>query len=250
VGQTVAVTGAGSGLGRALSVRLAADDTRLLLIGRRPERLRRTREDCLAGGGKAGDIVVLPIDVGDPGAAAAVADAAVTAFDGLDALVNNAAQATFGALESTCIDTFARLLQVDLIAPAALVRATAPLLRRSGGTVVNVGSIGGLLSVPGRSYYGAAKAGLHHLTRSLAKELAPEIRVNAVLPGAVDTEMYGELGIDDDAVARLRDEMVRTTPLGRMGRPEDVVPWIVMLLGPAAAWMTGSLLVVDGGRSC
>jgi NAD(P)-dependent dehydrogenase (short-subunit alcohol dehydrogenase family) len=250
VGQTVAVTGAGSGVGRALSVRLAADGTRLVLIGRRPERLAQTREDCLAAGGKDGDIVVLPIDVGDPGAAEAVVAAATTAFDGLDALVNNAAQATFGALETTGIDVFTRLLQVDLVAPAALIRATAPLLRRSGGTVINVGSIGGMLSVPGRSYYGAAKAGLHHLTCSLARELAPAIRVNAVLPGAVDTEMYDELGIDDDAVTRLRDEMVRTTPLGRMGRPEDIVPWIVMLLGPAAAWMTGSLLVIDGGRSC
>ena len=250
MGQTVAVTGAGSGLGRALAVRLAADGTRLILAGRRPERLRRTRDDCLAAGGKERDLVVLPNDVADPDAAAAVADAARTVFDGLDALVNNAAQATFGPLGATGIDTFERLLQVDLIAPAALIRATAPLLRRSGGTVVNVGSIGGLLAVPGRSYYGAAKAGLHHLTRSLAKELAPDIRVNAVLPGAVDTEMYAELGIDDDAVARLRDEMVRTTPMGRMGRPEDVVPWIVMLLGPAAGWMTGSLLVVDGGRSC
>ncbi|MFB9235713.1 SDR family NAD(P)-dependent oxidoreductase [Plantactinospora siamensis] len=250
MGLVVAVTGAGSGLGRALAVRLAADGTRLLLVGRRAERLLRTREDCLADGGKPGDIVTLPVDLAEPGAAAAVRDAAVAAFDGLDALVNNAAQARFGPLDDTDVDTFVRLLRVDLVAPAALIRCVAPLLRRSRGTVVNVGSIGGLLAVPGRSYYGAAKAGLHHLTRSLARELAPEIRVNAVLPGAVDTEMYDDLGIDDDAVARLRAEMVRTTPLGRMGRPEDVVPWIVMLLGPDATWMTGSLLVVDGGRSC
>ncbi|GAA3348212.1 3-oxoacyl-[acyl-carrier-protein] reductase [Amorphoplanes nipponensis] len=250
MGLVVAVTGAGSGLGRALAVRLAADGTRLILVGRRAGRLRETRDACVAGGGKAGDIVELPLDLTGPDAAAAVAEAATTAFDGLDALVNNAAQARFGALDRTGMATFAGLLQVNLVAPAALSQAVAPLLRRSRGTIVNVGSIGGLLAVPGRSYYGAAKAGLHHLTRSLARELAPDIRVNAVLPGAVDTEMYDDLGIDDDDVARLRTEMVRTTPLGRMGRPEDVVPWIVMLLGPAAAWMTGSLLVVDGGRSC
>jgi NAD(P)-dependent dehydrogenase (short-subunit alcohol dehydrogenase family) len=107
-----------------------------------------------------------------------------------------------------------------------------------------------LLALPTRAVYGASKAALAHLTRSLARELAPDVRVNAVLPGAIDTEMYADLGWSDEETARLRAEMVRRTPLGRMGTVDDVVPWIEMLLSPASEWVTGSLIVVDGGRSC
>jgi NAD(P)-dependent dehydrogenase (short-subunit alcohol dehydrogenase family) len=168
----------------------------------------------------------------------------------LDALVNNAGLSRVAALEHADPGDVRRMLDTNLTAPALLIQHALPALRRRRGAVVNVGSIGGLLALPGRSFYGASKAALAHLTRSLARELAPEVRVNAVLPGAIDTEMYDHLGIAPDGVARLRDEMVRTTPLQRMGTVEDVVPWIEMLLGPAGSWMTGSLLVIDGGRAC
>ncbi|WP_218001839.1 SDR family NAD(P)-dependent oxidoreductase [Microtetraspora malaysiensis] len=244
------VTGAGSGLGRRLAVSLAADKTSLVLVGRRAHLLLAAREECVAAGAGPEQVLTVPADLAEPGSAARVVAAASEQFGGLDMLVNNAAAATFGALEPTDPDVFTRLFQTNVAGPAALIRHAAPLLRRSRGTVVNVGSIGGLLAVPGRSFYGATKAALHHLTRSLARELAPDIRVNAVLPGAIDTEMYQDLGLDEDATRRLREEMIRTTPLGRMGTPQDVVPWIRMLLGPDASWMTGTLLVVDGGRSC
>jgi NAD(P)-dependent dehydrogenase (short-subunit alcohol dehydrogenase family) len=141
-------------------------------------------------------------------------------------------------------------VHTNLIGPLALIRHAAPDLSRRRGTIVNVGSIGGVLALPGRAAYGATKAALHHLTRSLARELAPHVRVNAVAPGAIDTAMYDDLGWSPDEVDLLRAEMVSTTPLGRMGRPEDVVPWIELLLGPAGAWVTGCVVVVDGGRSC
>lgn len=250
MGAVAVVTGAGSGLGRCLAVSLAADKNALVLVGRRAERLDATREQCVEAGAAPDDVLAVPADLSDPGAAAHVVALARERFSGIDMLVNNAGLARFGPLEDTGIETFVQLFMTNVAGPAALIREAAPLLRGARGSVVNVGSIGGLLAVPDRAFYGASKAALHHLTRSLARELAPEIRVNAVLPGAIDTEMYEDLGLDENATRRLREEMIRTTPLGRMGRPEDVVPWIRMLLGPAGSWMTGTLLVVDGGRSC
>jgi NAD(P)-dependent dehydrogenase (short-subunit alcohol dehydrogenase family) len=190
------------------------------------------------------------VDLTEPDAPAQVVRSVRDSFGRLDALVNNAALARFGAIEQLAPEQTERVLRTNLLAPLELIRQAVPLLRESRGQVVNVGSIGGLLALPGRAGYGASKAALHHVTRSLARELAPEVRVNAVLPGAIDTDMYQDLGLSPDQVARLRAELVSTTPLGRMGTVEDVVPWIEQLLGPAGAWLTGSLIVVDGGRSC
>lgn len=244
------ITGAGSGLGRALAIRLAGAGHRSVLVGRRKDRLADTQRCCEQAGARPADTVVLPADLTVPDAAGPVVGTALEAFGRLDSLVNNAAQARFAPLEAATDQDLEQLTAIHLAAPAALIRAALPALRASRGTVVNVGSIGGLLALPGRALYGASKAALHHLTRSLAKELAPEVRVNAVLPGAIDTEMYDHTGLSPAATAKLRAEMIATTPLGRMGTPEDVVPWIELLLGPAGRWMTGSLLVVDGGRAC
>jgi NAD(P)-dependent dehydrogenase (short-subunit alcohol dehydrogenase family) len=158
--------------------------------------------------------------------------------------------ARLARIEQLALTEAEAIVRTNLIGPAFLIRQAIPALRETKGAVVNVGSIGGLLAVPSRALYGASKAALHHLTRSLARELAPDVRVNAVLPGAIDTQMYDSLGCTADEVARLRRDLIDTTPLGRMGTPDDVVPWIEQLIGPAGRWVTGSLFVVDGGRSC
>jgi NAD(P)-dependent dehydrogenase (short-subunit alcohol dehydrogenase family) len=250
VTEATIITGASSGLGRALAVSLAAHGHGLLLVGRDRVQLAQTQAACLSAGARAESCSILVKDVNEPDAAQLVVSAAVRAYGGIAALVNNAAIATAGELASTRPTDWLGMLQTNVISPAALIKEATPALRSSCGAIVNVGSIGGVLALPGRSMYGASKAALAHMTRSLARELAPDIRVNAVIPGAIDTGMYEKLGLEDAAVAQLRAEMVRTTPLGRMGRVEDVVPWIEMLLGPAGRWMTGSLLVIDGGRSC
>jgi NAD(P)-dependent dehydrogenase (short-subunit alcohol dehydrogenase family) len=239
------VTGAGSGLGRALAISLAAAGWRLVLVGRRADRLAKTAAELPDGAAHA-----VAVDVGAPGSAERVVREALDGFGRVDALVNNAGVARFGTLAEFDAAGVESMMRTNLVGPLALIHHAVPELIRRRGTIVNVGSIGGVLALPGRAAYGASKAALHHLTRSLARELAPHVRVNAVAPGAIDTEMYDELGWDADRVAQLRADMVRTTPLGRMGTPEDVVPWIELLLGRAGAWMTGSIVVVDGGRSC
>ncbi|RJL27203.1 SDR family NAD(P)-dependent oxidoreductase [Bailinhaonella thermotolerans] len=246
VHPVVVITGAGSGLGRALAVSLSRRGGRLVLVGRRKERLLETADSCA----DPGSCLVLPADVTDRTSAAHVVGETLRAFGRLDGLVNNAGLARLGGVEHADDAAVEAMVRTNLLAPLRLIREAVPALREAGGAVVNVGSIGGLLAVPGRAAYGAGKAGLHHLTRSLARELAPRVRVNAVLPGAIDTGMYDELGGSPEEVARLRADLVATTPLGRMGTPDDVVPWIELLLGPAGSWVTGSLIVVDGGRSC
>ena len=239
------VTGAGSGLGRALATSLGRNGWRLLLVGRRPERLAGTAATLPDGHART-----VAVDVGAAGAAERIVDEALEGFGRIDALVNNAGVARFAPLGEFDVKDVELMVYTNFVGPLALIHHAVPELARNRGAVVNVGSIGGLLALPGRAAYGAVKAALHHLTRSLARELAPDVRVNTVAPGAIDTEMYDELGWDADQVAELRAEMVRTTPLGRMGTPDDVVPWIEMLLGRAGAWMTGACVVVDGGRSC
>ncbi len=189
-------------------------------------------------------------DVTASEAPARIVETAVRRLGRVDGLVNNAGLARFGALECSRDDDIAAMVAVNLLAPLLLVRAATDPLRAAHGAVVNVSSIGGVVATPGRAAYGATKAAVNHLTRSLARELAPGIRVNAVLPGPVDTPMYGDLGIDDDAAARLRDEMIRTTPAGRMGVPGEVARWVCHLLDRQSAWVTGSLVTIDGGRSC
>lgn len=241
------VTGASSGIGRELSLSLAAQGRGLVLVARRNEALAATRKECVAAGLSAQRCVAVNANVSEAGSGQYIVERTLEVFGGIAAIVNNAGMARFGAVDR---GTVVEMFETNVIGPAELIEAAVPQLRNSKGTVVNVGSIGGLLALPGRASYGASKAAINHLTRSLARQYAPDVRVNAVVPGAVDTEMYDNVGLDDAAVDALRVEMVRTTPLGRMGRPRDVVPWIEMLLGPAAEWMTGALIVVDGGRSC
>jgi NAD(P)-dependent dehydrogenase (short-subunit alcohol dehydrogenase family) len=241
----VIITGAGSGLGRSLALSLAAKGHRLALVGRGAERLLATRAE-MAGA----DCLTLPVDIATDGAGDHIVRQTLRAFQRIDAVVNNAGRARMAGIENLTVAEAEAMVRTNLIGPAVLIRHAVAALRETKGTVVNVGSIGGLLAVPSRALYGASKAALHHLTRSLARELAPDVRVNAVLPGAIDTPMYDDLGADADQVATLRRNLVETTPLGRMGTPEDVVPWIEHLLGPDGRWVTGSLFVIDGGRSC
>jgi NAD(P)-dependent dehydrogenase (short-subunit alcohol dehydrogenase family) len=248
--SVIVITGAGSGIGRALSQSLSAKRHRVALAGRREERLLGTRAACVAEGAAEGSVLVLPVDLTEAGSAEYVVQQTLDTFGRIDALINNAGLARFAMLEQVRADDVEAMVRTNLLAPMLLIRSSVGALRQTRGVVVNVGSIGGLLALPGRSLYGATKAALHHLTRSLALELAPDIRVNAVLPGAVDTEMYEDLGLGPAEVEVLRANLLRTTPLGRMGTPEDVVPWIELLVGPAGRWVTGSLMVVDGGRAC
>lgn len=189
-------------------------------------------------------------DVSAPGAAERIVAAATEAFGRLDAVVNNAGLARFGELETTDPAQFDAMLAVNVRAPAELIRCALPQLRAHRGSVVNISSVGGALSMPGRAFYGASKAALNSLTRSLARELAPDVRVNAVMPGPVDTPMWHETGLDGAGTEHLRVGLLASTPMGRFGQDTEIGRWVSLLIDPeVSGWVTGALIPVDGGRT-
>jgi NAD(P)-dependent dehydrogenase (short-subunit alcohol dehydrogenase family) len=218
----------------------------VIAVGRRVEPLASLAAE------QTGGTVVLPVpmDVTDPAAPARLRALVQERFGRLDGLVNCAGLARFARLEAADLGDLDRMVAVNLRAPAALIQTLLPALTEASGSVVNVTSIGGVVAMPGRSLYGASKAAINSLTRSLARELAPDVRVNAVVPGPVDTPMYDDLGLGSEETASLRKALMDSTPMARFGLPDEVARWACALLDPkSSGWITGVLFTVDGGRS-
>jgi NAD(P)-dependent dehydrogenase (short-subunit alcohol dehydrogenase family) len=243
-GKSIVVTGAATGIGLAITERLLKSGANVTIVGRRAEPLA----ELASRYGNA--VVVVAEDICRPGAADRVVASATAGFGGLDAVVNNAGMARFGPLETTDPAQFDAMFAVNVRAPAELIRCALPQLRANSGSVVNISSVGGALSMPGRAFYGATKAALNSLTRSLAKELAPDIRVNAILPGPVDTKLWDETGLSEADTRQLRIDLLSSTPLGRFGDGAEIGQWVCMLLDSEfSSWITGALIPVDGGRT-
>ncbi|MYW03141.1 SDR family oxidoreductase [Streptomyces sp. SID3343] len=249
-GKVVLITGAGSGIGSAIAAGAAAAGASVALVGRRADALEATAALVRRIAGEHTRIAVLPGDMRTGAEAERVTAAAIDRLGRIDGLVNNAGVARFAPLESATSEDLDAMLDTHVRGPVALIRACLPSLRTHRGSVVNVSSVGGTLAMPGRSLYGASKAALNSLTRSLARELAPAVRVNAVLPGPVETPMYDDLGLDAHATAALRANLLAGTPMGRFGTPDEVAHWVCTLLDDErSAWVTGVLMPVDGGRT-
>jgi len=237
--RVVAVTGASGGIGLAIARHRAELGDRVIITGRRPGPLQSAAE---ALGPRASALVA---DSADPASAGRVVAAALDRFGRLDVVVANAAHVPpLTSLLEAAESDIDLVWQTNVAGPLRLVRAAArgPFARQ-GGVVVMVGSLGGQALQPEMGLYSASKAALHHLTRILAAELGPEIRVNAVAPGLVRTEG-----------ARIGWEAAESTirarsPLGRLGEVDDIANAVDFLLDERSAWMTGQVLVVDGGAS-
>lgn len=243
-GLSVVVTGAGTGIGRSIAERAARSGAEVTLVGRRAAPLK----EVAARNPEAMEAVAL--DVTDPDAPERIVTAALDRFGRLDAVVNNAGMARFGALADTDMAELTAMFDVNVRAPAALIRAALPHLEPGRGSVVNVTSVAGTLSMPGRSFYGATKAALNSLTRSLAREFAPAVRVNAILPGPVDTPLWHGTGMTEGERQALRDGLLAATPMARFGEGEELAGWVCCLIDPElSGWVTGALIPVDGGRT-
>ncbi|MER5766611.1 SDR family NAD(P)-dependent oxidoreductase [Streptomyces sp. NPDC001985] len=250
VGKAFLVTGAGSGIGSATAAALVRSGADVVVLGRRAQPLHALRTALGASGApEHGRVAVVPADVGAAGTGERALAAALESFGRLDGLVNNAGLARFAPIDEAAPDDLDAMFTVNVSGPVRLIRACLPQLRQHRGSVVNVSSVGGVLSMPGRSLYGATKAALNSLTRSLARELAPTVRVNALLPGPVETPMYDDLGLGPERTARLREDLVAATPMGRFGGPDEVARWVCHLLDDASGWVTGALIPIDGGRT-
>ncbi|HEY2812742.1 MAG TPA: SDR family oxidoreductase [Acidimicrobiales bacterium] len=240
-GRAAIVTGAGRGIGAATARGLAEAGADVVLASRTEEQLQSVAKEIEALGRRA---IVAPVDVNDNDAVAGLVDRCAETFGRVDIVVNNAG----GTMPRPLLDTSAgyldRAFHFNVTSAFVLSKAAVPHMLENGeGAIVNISSTMGRLRDRGMLAYGTAKAGLAHMTRLMAADLSPKVRVNAIAVGSVATSAL-QIVLDDDAT---RDEMIRRTPMKRLGEADDIALAVVYLASPAASFVTGKVIEVDGG---
>ena len=241
---TVVVTGASSGLGRATAM-LAAEEGASVVnadLTREPRHEERPTDEAIQAAG--GEALFVETDVTDLSAVEAAMDAAIDEFGSLDTVVNNAGRAESYAITETTEENWASIVELNLTGVYhGTLAAVERMLDAGGGSIVNMASVFGVVGEPNSASYSAAKGGVISLTRQVARDYAPDgIRVNAVSPGFIDTPMLRE--DTHDGTVEFAEKY---TPMGRVGRPEEIAEAVVYLAGETASFVTGQNLVVDGG---
>jgi len=244
-GKTAIVTGGSKGIGRAIAVAFVEAGAAVALAARGQQDLERTAKEMQRAGGRA---LAVPTDVTDPEQVRGLVDRTVSELGTVDILVNNAGAAPFMAsFAETRPEGFEKYFRANFSSAVLCTRAVAPvLLAKKDGCVLNVASVAGFVATPGESYYGSAKAALIHFTKTIAHEWASShIRVNAIAPGWIDTPMNDSLR----QIPEVSRSILNSIPLGRWGQPEDVAAAALFLCSPAASFITGAVLIVDGGQT-
>jgi len=240
-GKVALVTGASKGIGRAIAARCAEAGASVMLTSRKDGALREAMT-TIAPSGDA-ELDCFAANAGDPDAAHAAVSATIERFGRLDLLVNNAATNPYmGPMIDIDLPRLDKTYDVNLRGAFVWTQeAWRQWFEAHGGNVINISSIGGLSIETSIGHYNVTKAALIHLTKSLARDLAPTVRVNAICPGLVKTDMARALWADNEAA------MARMMPLQRLGEPDDIANAAMFLASDAASWITGATLVVDGG---
>jgi NAD(P)-dependent dehydrogenase (short-subunit alcohol dehydrogenase family) len=259
VGKVALITGATSGIGRATALRFAAEGAQVAIVARRAAELadvaqaigvgdqRESRSASGAGGGQARGIAA---DVTHEAEIERVVRETVEAFGGIDVLVNAAGILASGTIETTRLQDWDYMMNLNARAPFYLIQCALPYLIERRGAIVNVSSVTGIRAFPGILAYCASKAAVDQLTHCVALEVASKgVRVNAVNPGVVVTNLHRAGGMTEEAYTRFLEHSKTTHPLGRVGQPEEVAELIYFLASPRAKWITGISCPIDGGRS-
>lgn len=243
-GRRVLVTGAGQGIGAAIAHAAAAAGAQVAVNDVVPHRADATAAAVIGAGGVAHAVAG---DVATWEGAQDVVGRSAAAMGGLDGLVNNAGIVRFGTLNSMTEDDWAETMRVDFSAVALMCKAAYEELAKDGGAIVNLASIASVFPSITVGSYSPAKAAVVALTKQLALDWGPSgIRCNAIGPGLISGTSMTEVADADDRIAKMRDEMV---PVRRTGRPDDIADVAVFLLSAAARYVSGQLLLVDGGLS-
>jgi 3-oxoacyl-[acyl-carrier protein] reductase len=237
------VTGASRGIGRAIAERLASDGMLVVLVSRSQGPLEEVRDAITASGGVA---ELRVCDIGDSEALSGMIEEVASTHGRLDVLVNNAGITRDGLMLRMTDADFDEVIMVNLRSAFVACRAAArPMMRGRFGRIINIGSITGLMGNAGQANYAAAKAGLVGLTKTVAKEFGSKgITANVVAPGFVETAMIENLPSD------AMDEVRKTLPVRRFGQPEEIAHAVSYLASDLAGYMTGQVMVVDGGMVC
>jgi NAD(P)-dependent dehydrogenase (short-subunit alcohol dehydrogenase family) len=240
--KVVIVTGGSSGIGLAAALGFAAAGAKVLVTGRRAGPLGEAAS-------QNGNISSLVADVSIAKDAKRTIETAIDSWGRLDVLVNNAGAGALMPLADATVDRITDIFAVNVVGPSLLSAAALPHLAPAKGSIINVSSTYGHRPAAGLSHYAASKAALEQLTRCWALELAPMgIRVNGVAAGPTESgALVGTMGLSAEQAEAVKSQERDRIPLKRRGEPGDVARWIVSLADPAAAWVTGQVIAVDGG---
>jgi NAD(P)-dependent dehydrogenase (short-subunit alcohol dehydrogenase family) len=244
-GRSAIVTGATSGMGRATALLFAREGALVVASGRDEERGRSLVEEIRGGGGRA---EFVPGDVSLPETNERLVETAVRAFGGVDALACFAGTLGLGSVTSLPLDTWRHTLAVNLDAVYFLLRSGLPAMRaRGGGSVVVGGSIAALKAFPNHAAYCASKGALLALVRQVAVDYGPDIRINVLCPGPVDTPLIWDSAAAFPDPARAVSDVAQKTLLKRLGSPDDIARAALFLASDESGWVTGTSLTIDGG---
>jgi NAD(P)-dependent dehydrogenase (short-subunit alcohol dehydrogenase family) len=241
------VTGATSGIGRACALMFAKHGARIACVGRKDEGLEQVTKEIGSFGGEA---LRLKADLANDNDVDNAVSETLASYGGIDLLVNAAGHISSGTIESTSMESWEEMMNINVRAIFRLMQKALPSLIERKGNIVNVSSVTGLRAFPGVLAYCVSKAALDQLTRCSALELAAKgVRVNAVNPGVVVTEIHKRGGMNDQEYSAFLERSKQTHPLGRVGRPEEIAELVLFLASDQAGWITGATYSIDGGRA-
>jgi len=240
-GKVAIVTGATSGIGMATARRFAEQGGQVAAAGRTKEILAKL---------EASKIKTYAVDLTSERETAEFLGRVVKDFGGIDVLVNAAGIIASGTIENTTLADYDLMMNINVRSMFQLTQLALPSIIQRKGNIVNVSSVTGLRAFPGVLAYCVSKAAVDQLTRCAALELAPKgVRVNAVNPGVVRTNLHRNSGMNEDAYAAFVDRSKTTHPIGRIGEPEEIADLILFLASSRAGWITGVTYSIDGGRA-
>jgi NAD(P)-dependent dehydrogenase (short-subunit alcohol dehydrogenase family) len=247
-GKIAFITGAGSGIGRACAELFAQQGAKVILAGRRADPLNSAVTKINSSGGEA---IAVPCDVTDSAQISSALKAAADKFGALTTIVNNAGVIVPGNAEQTTDANWDMMIDINLKGTFLVSRAALQFLRQaSGGSIINIGSIYGVVGSKQRVAYAASKGGVTMLTRAMALDHAHEnIRVNCICPSLVETEIAKQLFANAPNPDEARRQRVSLIPMGRSGTPQEIAHLAAYLASDESAWVTGAALPIDGGQA-
>jgi NAD(P)-dependent dehydrogenase (short-subunit alcohol dehydrogenase family) len=243
--KTAIVTGGTSGIGRKIAERFAEEGAPVIINGRNKNRGKEVVKDIISKGGQA---IFIPGDVTDIEINRKLVNTAVTEFGSIDILSTNAGMLGIGSISELSVETWKKVFDINVNSVFYLIKTAFPhMLKNGGGSIVVTGSIAALTSFPNHSAYCASKGALISLVRQLATDLAPQVRINIISPGQVDTPLFRNSVRAFPNPETIIQERKDNIPLKRLGFPDDIANVAIFLASDESCWITGSALTIDGG---